>query len=55
MASAAALAATIDELLSNPEALRSCRDEGLKRVQSLYTEHRYVESHLALYQRLLQT
>ncbi len=55
MASAAALAATIVELLSNPEALRSCRDEGLKRVQSLYTEHRYVESHLALYQRLLQT
>jgi glycosyltransferase involved in cell wall biosynthesis len=51
---AQALREAIEGLLNNPQRVRSLSAEGLKLVEREYTFDRYVERHLALYERLAQ-
>lgn len=52
MADAGQLRGALQELLTSPDRLASCREHGLRRVAEHYHEQRYVDRHLALYDEL---
>ncbi|MCF8177626.1 MAG: glycosyltransferase [Sulfuritalea sp.] len=49
-----ALAASLRQVLLNPATLRKWREKGVERAEIHYSHRRFLESHMAVYQRLIE-